>query len=157
MKDGFKAQMVATQEFFERSTRALTEEDSTYAPVEGVYTVANQVAHSAQTIDWFMEGAFNSEGFDMDFEGHDRKVREVQSLNEARAWFRKAVENALKTIDEKSEEEWAAPLAQGAVMGGQPRFSVFYGIADHTAHHRGALTVYTRGIGKQPPNPYMDA
>ena len=157
MKDDFKAQIMATRELFDRSTGALVEEDSKYAPADGVYTVANQVAHTAQTIDWFMEGAFSPEGFDMDFEGHDRKVREVQSLDQAREWFRRAVDNALKTIEEKSEEEWSAPLAEGPVMGGQPRFSVFYGIADHTAHHRGALTVYARGIGKQPPNPYTDA
>ena len=29
-------------------------------------------------------------------------------------------------------------------------------ITDHTAHHRGALTVYARVSGLVPPMPYMD-
>ena len=40
-------------------------------------------------------------------------------------------------------------------MGGQPVSDVFWGLVDHTAHHRGALTVYARLLGKVPPMPYM--
>ena len=42
-------------------------------------------------------------------------------------------------------------------MGGLPRSAIFGAITDHTAHHRGALTVYARLLGKTPPMPYMDA
>ena len=41
-------------------------------------------------------------------------------------------------------------------MGGQPRLAIFGALTDHTAHHRGALSVYTRLLGKVPPMPYMD-
>jgi uncharacterized damage-inducible protein DinB len=41
-------------------------------------------------------------------------------------------------------------------MGGAPRLSVIGAISDHTAHHRGALTVYSRLLGKVPKLPYMD-
>jgi uncharacterized damage-inducible protein DinB len=41
-------------------------------------------------------------------------------------------------------------------MGGLPKKSIFGGITDHTAHHRGALTVYARLKGIVPPMPYMD-
>jgi uncharacterized damage-inducible protein DinB len=41
-------------------------------------------------------------------------------------------------------------------MGGAPRLAVFVAIADHTAHHRGALAVYARLNGIVPPMPYMD-
>ena len=156
MKEAFKSQLQASHEFFERSSRALTEDDSDFAPADGVFTAAQQVAHVAQTIDWFMDGAFNPKGFDTDFEAHDKAVREVDSLEAARAWLSRAVENAIRLIEQKTEEEWSAPLAEGPVMGGQPRHSVFWGITDHTAHHRGALTTYTRLSGKEPPNPYMD-
>ena len=110
----------------------------------------------AQTIDWFLAGAFDPNGFDIDFEAHDKEARAVTSIDEARVWFKRAVANALKQLDEKSGEEWSQPLPNGPVMGGQPRFSVFWGIMDHTAHHRGALTVYARTRGKIPPNLYMD-
>ena len=141
--------------FFERSTGSLAEEDSGFAPAGGAFTAANQVAHAAQTIDWFMQGAFDPNGFDLDFEAHDRSIRAVQSLSEARAWLQRAVENARALVASRSEDEWAAPLPDGPIMGGLPRAAVFNGITDHTAHHRGALTIYARLLGKTPPNPYM--
>lgn len=156
MKDALIGQLKASQEFFNRSTRALTEDDSGCIPAEGGYTAASQVAHVAQTIDWFVEGAFDPKGFDMDFEAHDKEVRAIASIDEARTWFNRAIDNAVKQLSERSDEEWSQPLPEGPVMGGQPRSSVFWGIMDHTAHHRGALTVYARSRGKTAPNPYMD-
>ena len=156
MKATLIEQMKATQKFFNRSTGALAEEDSGYVPADGAYTAANQIAHVAQTIDWFVEGAFDPQGFNMDFEAHDKEVRAVTSIDEARAWFKRAIESAVKQLEERREEEWSQPLPDGPVMGGQPRSSVFWGIVDHTAHHRGALTLYARTLGKIPPIPYMD-
>lgn len=155
MKERLLAELDAAQEFFDRSTGSLTEDDSSFAPVDGVYTTAQQVAHAAQTIDWFVEGAFRPEGFDMNFEAHDAKVRGVTSLTEARAWFAKSVDSLRSVIASTSEEGWMQPLPEGPVMGGQPRAAIFGGITDHTAHHRGALTVYARLRGRTPPMPYM--
>ncbi|MEE8128823.1 MAG: DinB family protein [Vicinamibacterales bacterium] len=149
------AELNSALEFFNRSTGSLTEEDSTYTPVEGVFTAAQQVAHAAQTIEWFVDGAFAPGGFDLDFEGHERKVREVTSLSDARAWLAKSVEHAQAVVASKTDEEWGQPLPDGPVMGGQPRMSIFGAITDHTAHHRGALTIYARLRGKVPPMPYM--
>ena len=156
MKQQLLGQLNAAAEYFDRSTGSLTEEDSAYSPAEGVFTTAQQVAHAANTIDWFVEGAFRPDGFDMNFEEHERKVREVTSLVDARAWFARSVNHARTAIKSKSDEEWAQPLPAGLVMGGQPRLVIFGGISDHTAHHRGALTVYARLLGKTPPMPYMD-
>ena len=155
MKERSLAELNAALEFFNRSTGSLTEDDSTYTPVDGVFTTAQQVAHAAQTIDWFINGAFEPKGFDMDFETHERKVRGVTSLSDARIWLAKSVETARAVIESKTDEEWAHPLPEGPVMGGQPRAAVFGAITDHTAHHRGALTVYVRLRGKVPPMPYM--
>ena len=160
MDESMKQQLVAdlnsAVEFFERSTSNLTEDDSDYAPVEGLFTTAQQVAHAAQTIDWFMDGAFRP-GFDLDFDAHERAVRGVTSLTDARAWFTRAVENARSVINTTSTEEWTQPIAEGPVMGGSPRSAIFGAITDHTAHHRGALTIYARLRNKVPPMPYMDA
>jgi uncharacterized damage-inducible protein DinB len=41
-------------------------------------------------------------------------------------------------------------------MGGLPRYAIVSALTDHTAHHRGALTVYARLLGLVPPMPYMD-
>jgi uncharacterized damage-inducible protein DinB len=144
-------------EYFERSTRSLTEEDSGFAPAEGMFTAAQQVAHAAQTIEWFFEGAFRPEGFSMDFEGMDREVRAVRSLGEARQWLERAFAAGQASIASHTHEEWEALLPAGPIMGGMPRFAILGAIRDHTAHHRGALTVYARLRGKVPPMPYMDA
>ena len=155
MKERLVAELNSALEFFNRSTGNLTEEDSSYTPVDGVFSTAQQVAHAAQTIDWFIDGAFAPNGFDMDFEGHERKVRAVTSLSDARAWLAKSVENAQAVVASKTDEEWGQPLPDGPVMGGQPRAAIFGAITDHTAHHRGALTIYARLRGKVPPMPYM--
>ena len=155
MKERLVGELDAAIEFFNRSTGSLTEEDSTFAPVDNLFTAAQQVAHTAQTIDWFIDGAFSPSGFDMTFEEHERKTRSVTSLTEARAWLAKSVENAKAVIASKTDEEWMQPMPEGPVMGGQPRAAIFSGITDHTAHHRGALTIYARLRGKTPPMPYM--
>ncbi len=155
MKEALLAQLDVTQEYFDRSTASLTEADSTFAPADGLFSVAQQVAHAAHTIDWFFAGAFDPNGFDMGFEDHDRKIRNVRSLTEARAWLQRALDNGRAVVRSKSEAEWSAPIVPGVVMGGMPRTTIFGGITDHTAHHRGALTVYARLLGKTPPNPYV--
>ena len=155
MKESLTAQLDLAHEYFQRSTASLTEEDSTFAPADGLFTVAQQVAHAAETVDWFFAGAFDPNGFDMDFERAERRIRAVQSLADARAWFERAIENGRALVRDRSEAEWSAPIVDGVVMGGMPRTTVFGGITDHTAHHRGALTIYARLLGKTPPNPYM--
>ena len=132
MNERLVAELNAALEFFNRSTGSLTEEDSDYTPVDGVFSTAQQVAHAAQTIDWFIDGAFGPSGFDMDFEAHERKVRGVTSLSDARAWLARSVENARGVIESKTPEEWAQPLSEGPVMGGQPACGDLW--SDHRPH-----------------------
>jgi len=140
--------------FFDKTTSCLTEEDSAFRPQPEMYSVAEQVAHTAQTIDWFVEGAFGPAGFDMDFAAHDAKVRTVRSLTEARAWLARAGRGAIEAVGSKTDEDLATPLPAAGIMGGLPKRSILSGIAEHTAHHRGSLAVYVRLLGKTPPMPY---
>ncbi|MGE3510034.1 MAG: DinB family protein [Vicinamibacterales bacterium] len=150
------AELNSAEEFFNRSTRNLEETHSSFAPVPGMMTAAQQVAHAAHTVDWFCQGAFRPNGFSTDFEAHAREVAACTSLSDARAWFTKAMAAARATLGAKSDAELLAPLPEGPVMGGAPRFAIVSAITDHTAHHRGALTVYARLQGIVPPMPYMD-
>lgn len=145
-----------SEQFFERSTRCLTEEHSNYRPVEGTWTAAQQVAHAAQTIDWFIEGVSRPEGFDLDFEKHTVAIQGVTSLTEARKWLSTAYENARKFFEDKSESELLRPLPAGPIMGGAPLLAIVGAISDHSAHHRGALTIYSRLTGKTPIMPYAE-
>jgi uncharacterized damage-inducible protein DinB len=150
------AELSSAQEFFNRSTRNLTEAHSSVVPAEGMMTAAQQVAHAAQTVEWFMEGAFRPEGFDLDFEKHAKATGACKSLTVARDWFERAMAAAKQRMATLTDAELLAPLPEGPVMGGLPRMAIFSSITDHTAHHRGALTVYARLQGVVPPMPYGD-
>ena len=156
MKDNLIKEINSIEEFLNRSTSCLEESDSGFAPSEESLSVCQQMAHIAQTVDWFIDGMKSDDGFDMDFEVHWRDVMPVTSLNAARQWVARAFDNARSTISSMSEQELAALLPAGPVMGQQPRYSVVSGISDHTAHHRGALTVYSRLLGKAPQMPYLE-
>ena len=150
----FANQLVASQDFFERSTRVLDEADSGFRPREGMMTVAQQVAHTAQTLDWFIEGAFRPEGYDLDFAKHAQALEAVTSLAAARQMLKAAYANAIQVLRSRSAEDLARPLPPGPIMGGQPISDIVWAMVEHTAHHRGALTVYSRELGKVPPMPY---
>jgi uncharacterized damage-inducible protein DinB len=147
-------QLVTSKEFFDRSTRVLEEADSNFKPQESMMSVAQQVAHVAHTLDWFVEGASRPEGFDLDFEKHATVLQGVTSLTAARELLAKSYENAIRFIRSSTPEQLSAPLPPGPVMGGEPASEVVWAMVEHTAHHRGALTVYSRMLGKVPPMPY---
>jgi uncharacterized damage-inducible protein DinB len=148
-------ELEATRVFFDRSISIFEPKDSTFAPVPGIFTVANQIAHVAQTFDWFMEGAFRPEGFSMDWEKLENGVRAVTTLGDALAWWNRAMDAAIAKTAATSAREFAVLLPEGPIMGGSPRGAIIGALVDHTAHHRGALTVYARLLGKQSPMPYM--
>jgi uncharacterized damage-inducible protein DinB len=156
LKGTLLTQLGALKEYFDRSTRVLEEKDSNYAPAEGMFTVAQQVAHAAQTIEWFVDGAFAESGFDFDFERLNKEVRAVTSLTAARAWMDRACEKGKFVIESYSEADWTALFPNNPITGEVPKFTIFFGITDHTAHHRGALTIYSRHLGYVPPMPYME-
>lgn len=152
--DHLAKNLLASREFFERSARVLGEADSAFRPQPEMMTAAQQVAHVAMTIDWFLEGASRPEGFDLDFEKHVKLLQDVKSLTAARQQLAAAYENALRFVRSLSAEQLALPLPPGPVMGGEPVSDVFGAMIEHTAHHRGALTVYSRLLGKTPLMPY---
>jgi uncharacterized damage-inducible protein DinB len=146
----------SSKEFFDRSTKTLSEQDSTFSPAKDVMTVSQQVAHVAHTIEWFIDGAFSREGFNLDFEQHAKDIAAVTSLEKARIALDRAFSHLLQVVETTSDADWEQPMAPGLVMGGEPRKNIFAGLIDHTAHHRGALTVYARLLGKVSPMPYME-
>ena len=149
-------QLRASKEYLDRATSALTEEDSTYAPDADSFTSAQQLAHIALTVDWFVEGGFGK-GFDMNFDEHPLQARDVTSIEKARALCTECFEKAIALIGSKTPEQMLEPMPEGPSMGGEPKLAIVAGIVEHTAHHRGSLSVYTRLCGKVPPMPYMDA
>ncbi len=147
-------ELESTERYFVKSIDTLTEEDSSFAPKEGMMTVAQQIAHVAHTVDWFVEGASRPEGFDLDFPAQWQEVSKVTSVQAAKEWITRAFRGVREMFEKESAEELARPLPEGMVMGGQPRFAIVRSIVDHTAHHRGSLVVYARLLGHEPEMPY---
>jgi uncharacterized damage-inducible protein DinB len=154
MQNDYAKQLMASKEFFDRSTRVLEEGDSGFRPKEGTWTVAQQVAHAAQTLEWFIQGTSRPEGFEFDFEKLGKEVAAVTSLAAARQWLDRGYAAAVDYVKQLGPEGLAKPLPEGPVMGGQPVGDIFWAMIEHTAHHRGALTVYSRMLGKVPVMPY---
>lgn len=146
----------SSQEFFERSSRCLTEQDSGFRPSEGTWTASQQVAHVAQTIEWFIEGAARPEGFDLNFDQQIAELQSTTSLTQARERLAKSFDTARSFFSSKTAQDLDRPLPAGPVMGGEPIRVILGAIIEHTAHHRGALTVYSRLLGKTPLMPYME-
>ena len=90
----------------------------------------------------------------MDFEGLIAAARAVGTLEEAVAWLDRAFEKAIATFKAASDEDLAAPIPDERIMPGASRAAIVVPIVDHTAHHRGALTVYARLLGKVPKMMY---
>ncbi len=152
----YASQLLASKEFFDRSTRVLEEADSGFRPQEGTMTVAQQVAHTAQSVEWFIEGVSRKEGFDLNFEEQAKALEAVTSLAAARKMLDAAYARAVEFLRARSAEEMARPLPPGPMFGGQPLSEIVWAMVEHSAHHRGALTVYARLLGKVPPMPYGD-
>jgi uncharacterized damage-inducible protein DinB len=150
----FATQILASKEFFERSTRVLEENDSEFRPRDEMMTVAQQIAHTAQTLEWFLDGATKPGGFNLNFEEQGRALAGVTSLTAARHRLDAAFTRAVDFLRSRTPEELARPLPPGPVMGGQPVSDIVWSMVEHTAHHRGTLTVYARLLGKVPPMPY---
>lgn len=119
-----------------------------------MFTVAAQIAHTAGTVDWFIAGAFSITGFDMDFPTHSAAARAVTTLAEARLLLDASYDAAIARIERTPLVELHVPIVAGPIMGGVPRIAIFEAMADHTAHHRGALGVYARLLGLIPSMPY---
>jgi uncharacterized damage-inducible protein DinB len=150
---GYVQELQMTRKFFNTTISAFSEEDSGFAAKPGLLTVANHVAHVAETVHWFIEGAFGK-GWDMDFEAAEKRNREVTSLATAKDRLDEAFEAVVRTIGEASDQVLCEPIPDKQIMEGAPRCSIVSAISDHTAHHRGALAVYARLLGKEPPMPY---
>jgi uncharacterized damage-inducible protein DinB len=156
IKVGIHKRLTSMEKFFNRSTRGFREEDSSFSPSPGMFTTAQHVAHTAQVVDWYVKGAFAPAGFEMNFEKLENEIHAVTSLAAARTWLNRAFSQAHTTVDMHSDEEWAQHFPPGAIMGNRLRLEIIVMLTDHVAHHRGALTVYSRLLGKVPSNPYMD-
>ena len=146
-------QLRMMQNFFHKSISVLDEGDSNYKPHEKAWTVAQQMRHTAHTVDWFLEGSLGT-GFDTNWEEQMAYYAKATSFDEEKAYFDRAVDKACETFGAMTEEQLDQLLPDNDILGKAPMRAAVGSIADHTAHHRGALATYARVMGKEPRMPY---
>src|SRR5262249_33702744 len=122
-----------TEEFFNRSSKELKEENSGFKPTPEMMSAAQQVAHTAATIHWFIDGAFSGEGFDMDFERAAKENAKVNSLKAAREQLGKAFDRLRKEIETRPADEWEEEMEENEILPGAPCVMIMPAIVDHTA------------------------
>jgi uncharacterized damage-inducible protein DinB len=147
-------QLELSSERFLRSTAILPESLSTFTPSPESMTAAQQIAHAAQVINWFLAGAFHPDAFDLDFAPQIARVLAFDSLTAARQSFTSAITAAVNTLAPLSDADLLTLLPPNPILGDQPRLAIIPAIIDHTAHHRGALTIYARLNHLTPADPY---
>lgn len=155
--DGQQAALFVNKErtYLRNIIKDFRSEHGDFRPVEGMLTVAQHINHVALTIAWFREGAFGS-GFDMDFEKIEKTNHEPVSLEAALTRLDEEYDGYATFLADKTQSELLAPMADNPIFGAIPRISAIFAQSDHTAHHRGALSVYLRLLGITPMMIYAE-
>ena len=155
LSHGLIANLQVTESFFLTTISPLGVADGAFRPSDELYTITGHLQHVADSITWFIDGAFRRpNGFSMDFEQKTLVSQAATDFTACKQMVIDAFSDARDIVSSKSDDELMEPLPEGPIMGGAPKLGVISGIVDHTAHHRGALTVYCRLLGKVPPMPY---
>lgn len=149
--EGLKSQL----QFFQNVTSILTEEDSGFRPTPEMRTIAQMICHTWRTIKWFSDAVFTDNGFSMDFEGDERETQKATSVKQELASLKAEFERSIELWGGLPDEELMTLLPDNPIIGPVPKVTIVSSCIDHTAHHRGALSVYIRLLGKVPPMPYM--
>ncbi len=155
LQQGLIQELTVTENFFLKTIDCLSADDALYRPDPAMYTVTSHLDHVADSVTWFIEGAFkHADGFAMNFEDMIVESHKKTDFNAAKQKVIDAFAEARAVIAKQSEADLYASLPDGPIMGGAPKLAVIGGITDHTAHHRGCLAVYARLLGKVPEMPY---
>lgn len=155
LKNGLIQEITVTERFFFKTISVLNSEDALFKPDPGMYSVCAHIHHVADSVEWFIDGAFkHADGFAMNFEELIANSHKQTDFDSTIAYAHQAFAYAVDVLSKQSDEQLLSPLPDGPIMGGAPRLAVVSGIVDHTAHHRGALSVYARLLGKAAPMPY---
>ena len=153
--DGKQAATLMRNErkFLQNIVKDITPENGEFRPTDESMTAVQQIRHIAGTVRWFREGAFGK-GFDADFEKAAAEVAKPATLDQALKELNETYDDFIAFLESQSAEELAKPMADNPFMGNSPRFVVVTACNEHTAHHRGALTVYLRLVGVTPTMAY---
>ena len=174
------------REFFQRSLSCFTDEDSFFQPTAKSLTLIGQVIHVTMAIEYFLCGMFGpfvgygpmsrlELGFvDMIWTRHSdtdinptdfnpehmsiELLSAMGSLSQAMELFGKTMDRAAAMFASKTPLAIATQqLPPNAIFDPEATLGdTLEMMNDHTAHHRGAIVMYGRLLGRSPKLPYFD-
>jgi uncharacterized damage-inducible protein DinB len=164
------------KEFFQRSLSCFTEEDADYRPQPGMLSVSGHIHHTTASIELMMSGilrefprfgerryasrrpgaTWKEWGMDWAYSANHDTVRADWSLASALRAFDETMDIVSTIFAELTPDEMRQPLGDNPMKLPSAFAVLYFGIFDHTAHHRGALSQYARLLGKEPRIPYFD-
>ncbi len=155
--DGNEAASAVERErhFLNNILKDFKPEHADFKPAEGMWTVGQQIKHVATTIEWFKDGVFGM-GFDMDFTTYQEEMKKPVTLDQAMTQLNIVYDDWIAMLRNLSEEELSEPMKDNPIYGNAPKYAVLPSAAEHTAHHRGVLSVYLRLLGITPTMVYSD-
>lgn len=164
------------REFFRRALSCFSEADAGYRPRPDMLSVVGHIHHTTASIELMLSGIlrafprfadrrYASRRPGMDWQ--DWGMEWVQRANRDNVLADLTLATALRAFDETMDivgevfgaltaEELQQPLADNPMRLPSAFAVLYFGIFDHTAHHRGALSQYARLLGKEPRIPYFD-
>jgi uncharacterized damage-inducible protein DinB len=128
-------------------------EHSDYKPQKEMKTVGQQIRHIELTIKFHYYSTFGP-GFDMSFQEYLAEMKKPISLEKALQGLHRMYDEAIAMLEKTTAEELLADLPNNPMLGTGACYTVIYKNSEHTAHHRGALSVYLRMLGITPAMVY---
>lgn len=141
--------------FLDNVLKDFKEGDGDFRPADGMMSVAQQIRHIAMSSEWFYDGGLD-DNWALDFEAFEKANREPVTLAAARKQLDETCARIMARLGGMSEAQLGAPMKDNPILGAIPRLAVISADGDHMAHHRGALTVYLRLLGRVPTMVYSD-
>lgn len=181
----FVEKVIEHKEYFHRTVKCFTEDDSNFRPADGLLSVAGQVLHVALSIEYFISGMFGPyEGFGplsrlekgfldmswapianekdlgmgLDAEAWPRAVEASVSLAKALELFDEAMDTAAEMFGSRTVQQIQGErLPENPIIPSEFRYPhILELMNDHVAHHRGSLVVYGQILGRDPQIPYFE-
>jgi uncharacterized damage-inducible protein DinB len=143
-----------SRQFLNNIIKDFKPEHETFRPTPDMWTVAQQIRHIGRCAYWFRKGGFENH-WEMDFEGEMKEMAKPVTLKAAIAELDSEYNALIAFLESVPPAVLAEPLEPNPIFPiGVPRSIVVDSLCEHTAHHRGALSVYLRLLGIKPTMAY---
>ncbi|MCP4727525.1 MAG: DinB family protein [bacterium] len=156
--DGKTAVEIITKErkFLNNILKDLKPEHGDFKPADEMLTASQQIKHIALTGKWFYSKALGT-GFEFaSFDAYLEEMQKPLTLQEALDLLNETYEESVRAFGNMTEKEFDEIVKDDPMLGTFKKSDMIFYNNEHTAHHRGALSVYLRLLGITPTMIYAE-